>query len=66
MTERPDLNLVELREDFERSKRMFELECDIINLNAKKYKVSFDSLVEEGFLDDQALEIMKARGPSIF
>ena len=43
-------------------KRMMPYVIENIKYNAKMFKLRFDSLVEEGFDKDQALQIVLTRG----
>ena len=47
-------------EDIMSMKDNFTLVCESLALQAQMDKVQYDSLVKEGFTEDQALEIVKA------
>ena len=51
-----------VRQMLEETKETFELWCDFSAEDSKKMKVRFDQLVERGFTQEQALDIIKARG----
>lgn len=54
-----------VRQALEESKEVFELWCDVMLQDAQRMKVRYDQLVDEGFSQDQALEIIKSRGTQI-
>ena len=56
------MDQIEVREKLEQMQNQFELNCDLYKQCVKTMKVIFDMLVEEGFTEQQALEIVKARG----
>ena len=59
------INQIEIREEMHNFEGTFELRCDIYKTMAREFKVLFDAFVAEGFTQDQALEIIKARGLSL-
>ena len=54
------LNAKEMFEGVMSLKDNFTLVCESLKLQAQMDKVSFDSLVKEGFSEEQALELVKA------
>jgi len=62
----PDkMNQVEIREMLKRRSEEFELWCDICTNMAREYYVYFEKLQEAGFTQQQALDILKARGTKV-
>lgn len=59
------INQIELREQLDEIKENFELQCDIYREISKQLRVIFECLVDEGFSESQALEIVKERGTSL-
>jgi hypothetical protein len=54
--------LIEMRQGIANASMCFEQMVEAYHLSAKLMRARYDSLVEEGFTEPQALEIIKARG----
>ena len=50
------------RDYFESKSLTFEYEVEIVKLQSKLLYAKFESLVDAGFTESQAMEIIKARG----
>jgi len=57
-----DLRIAEMRANVPRLKEAMEATAESYGLYAKQYKRYFDHLVAEGFLPQQAIEIVKTQG----
>lgn len=53
----------ECMEDTERAKKYMEAMAESTMLHAKMMRVCYESLMDSGFNENQALELTKARGP---
>ena len=55
--------LQELRHSMDFLKLGFEQVVEGIVMSAKACKIAYDQLLEEGFTAEQAIDLIKARGP---
>ena len=60
------MNQIEAREKLQEMEEGFELFCDLYKHQAKTLWVIYGHLIDEGFTAEQALDIIKARGATLY
>ncbi len=60
--DRPRMTPQDIRRSLDESKKIFEPFVESIHLQAKYVRAAYEGLLNTGFTDKEALEIVKARG----
>lgn len=58
-----NLDPQEMMREIESLKKCGEAASESISMLAKFFWIAFENLIEQGFTDEQAIAIIKARGP---
>lgn len=62
MTTFPTTNGIQMEQQIEEFMRILPSQIKLMQIQSKLYKAKYDSLIEEGFTEEQTMKIIEARG----